>query len=413
MQRGGALRHVQQRIARHVPSPFSSRRAATASDDGALAPRRYVVAFEVSWDRIVGVDYINMLCSDGRMVLEAHHVVKRIFLTVCPCICTAESAAAYRLCSGHYWTSHSPQCYVRRTQAYKLRCFMTQMRDAREFYDVPASPRPRSAASPARESESPPRSAGRDQIGPSMAAAATERRPRHAARRRLQLDTDANGRRTVTAAVSSSRNGPGDGNGGQLPWHGAVPPTLRTTSAATGRMAVVGSPLQPADHAGEARQSPSAARKQLSDTMRQRAGARAADGHRFSVDGYDGGQVLCSGSEGLLPRSYPGNPRTARAQASASTSLQDVMSDSTAATSAPTAVTPTTGGLAGGSDPGRPSEAQSRQLLDSPCVGAHQDAGGSPAALDRNVFHDAGSVGAESPGSSDAEGPTGGLLQHF
>ena len=83
MQRGGALRNVQQRIARHVHSPFSSRRAATASDDGSLAPRRYVVAFEVDWDRIVGVDYVNTLCTDGRMVLEAHHVIKRIFLTVC------------------------------------------------------------------------------------------------------------------------------------------------------------------------------------------------------------------------------------------------------------------------------------------------------------------------------------------
>jgi len=66
-----------------VHSPFSSKRAAAASDDGSLAPRRYVVAFEVDWDRIVGVDYVNTLCTDGRMVLEANHVVKRIFLTVC------------------------------------------------------------------------------------------------------------------------------------------------------------------------------------------------------------------------------------------------------------------------------------------------------------------------------------------
>ena len=83
VQRGGALQHVQLRIARHVHSPFSSRRTATVSDDGSLAPRRYVVAFEVDWDRIVGVDYINTLCTDGRVVLEAHCVVKRIFLTVC------------------------------------------------------------------------------------------------------------------------------------------------------------------------------------------------------------------------------------------------------------------------------------------------------------------------------------------
>lgn len=42
----------------------------------------YVLAFEVELQSICGMDYSNPLILDGRMVLEAKHVVKREFLTV-------------------------------------------------------------------------------------------------------------------------------------------------------------------------------------------------------------------------------------------------------------------------------------------------------------------------------------------
>ena len=42
----------------------------------------YVLAFEVELHSICGLDYSNPLILDGRMVIEANHVVKREFLTV-------------------------------------------------------------------------------------------------------------------------------------------------------------------------------------------------------------------------------------------------------------------------------------------------------------------------------------------
>ena len=42
----------------------------------------YVLAFEVELRSICGLDYSNPLILDGRMVIEANHVVKREFLTV-------------------------------------------------------------------------------------------------------------------------------------------------------------------------------------------------------------------------------------------------------------------------------------------------------------------------------------------
>ena len=44
----------------------------------------YVLAFEVELHNICGLDYSNPLILDGRMVIEARHVVKREFLTVRP-----------------------------------------------------------------------------------------------------------------------------------------------------------------------------------------------------------------------------------------------------------------------------------------------------------------------------------------
>ena len=48
----------------------------------ACCVQAYVVAFEVEWSAIVGVDYVNPLCQDGRLVLEARSVCKREFHTV-------------------------------------------------------------------------------------------------------------------------------------------------------------------------------------------------------------------------------------------------------------------------------------------------------------------------------------------
>lgn len=41
-----------------------------------------VLAFEIGWGNIVGLDYSNPLCLPGRVVLEAKHVIKREFLSV-------------------------------------------------------------------------------------------------------------------------------------------------------------------------------------------------------------------------------------------------------------------------------------------------------------------------------------------
>ena len=48
------------------------------------AENGYVIAFEVEWGHICGLDYSNPLCQDGRLVVEATHVIKREFQTVCP-----------------------------------------------------------------------------------------------------------------------------------------------------------------------------------------------------------------------------------------------------------------------------------------------------------------------------------------
>lgn len=85
-QGGGRLEQVQLRIARHMStsSPFSSQRTSSSRGEGPLEVQRYTVAFEVDWKSVVGVDYMNQLCTDGQVVLEAHHVVKRVFRSVGP-----------------------------------------------------------------------------------------------------------------------------------------------------------------------------------------------------------------------------------------------------------------------------------------------------------------------------------------
>ena len=86
-QGGGRLEQVQLRIARHMSSssPFSSwARKGGAPGEAPPQVQRYTVAFEVEWRSLVGVDYSNQLCTDGQVVLEAHHVVKRVFGSVGP-----------------------------------------------------------------------------------------------------------------------------------------------------------------------------------------------------------------------------------------------------------------------------------------------------------------------------------------
>ncbi|KAK9796342.1 hypothetical protein WJX73_010372 [Symbiochloris irregularis] len=64
-------------VLKHVPrlpsSPFTGSAWATAS---------LVIAFEVDFDTIVGIDYFNPLCQDGRFVIESSSVIKRVFATV-------------------------------------------------------------------------------------------------------------------------------------------------------------------------------------------------------------------------------------------------------------------------------------------------------------------------------------------
>ena len=131
------------------------------------------------------------------------------------------------------------------------------------------------------------------------------------------------------------------------------------------------------------------------------------EGQRAAAAGYVNVRRHSTSSEALLSSSYTGDTSTAGAQVSDSANMQDATRGSGAAPSVPAAVTLTDSGIAGGSDPSRPHAAPSWQLLDSCSDSAHPAVGGAQTPLGRSVFQDAGSLGAESPGSSDAEGPTG------
>lgn len=56
----------------NAATPFTSCRQGKVS----------VIAFEVEWQQVVGLDYVNPLCQDGRVVLEAHNIIKREFKSV-------------------------------------------------------------------------------------------------------------------------------------------------------------------------------------------------------------------------------------------------------------------------------------------------------------------------------------------
>lgn len=63
-----------KRVLRHLTarSPFQSTHPGPGS----------VLAFEVEWGDIIGIDYNNPLCLPGRVVLESKHVVKHEYLNV-------------------------------------------------------------------------------------------------------------------------------------------------------------------------------------------------------------------------------------------------------------------------------------------------------------------------------------------
>lgn len=64
------LKEVLERL--HARSPFARHKTS----------RAIVMAFEVEWTSITGLDYNNPLCQDGRLVIEAHKVIKREFNSV-------------------------------------------------------------------------------------------------------------------------------------------------------------------------------------------------------------------------------------------------------------------------------------------------------------------------------------------
>ncbi|KAK9820431.1 hypothetical protein WJX72_010299 [[Myrmecia] bisecta] len=66
------LQKVLRQISASSRSPFNSSNRQS----------NYVVAFEVEWGEIVGLDYLNRLCEDGRVALEAQQTVKREFQTM-------------------------------------------------------------------------------------------------------------------------------------------------------------------------------------------------------------------------------------------------------------------------------------------------------------------------------------------
>ena len=73
--------HVQSRSQR-IKQVLSRMTASSPFKSSRAGQKACVVAFEVDWSNIVGLDYQNQLCMDGRIVIEAKHTVKREFHTV-------------------------------------------------------------------------------------------------------------------------------------------------------------------------------------------------------------------------------------------------------------------------------------------------------------------------------------------
>jgi len=79
VQSRGMLREVGRDLQRRVRtnSPFNPKQPVQWN-----AAQQLIVAFEMHWDAVVGIDWSRPLVHDGRVVLEARSVVKRIFRSV-------------------------------------------------------------------------------------------------------------------------------------------------------------------------------------------------------------------------------------------------------------------------------------------------------------------------------------------
>ena len=72
-----------------------------------------VVAFEIKWEDICGLNYHNPLCNDGRLVMEAAKLTKRQFLTV---------------------STHKPCAYCATQTCLKPLADAAQMKEAQKYY---------------------------------------------------------------------------------------------------------------------------------------------------------------------------------------------------------------------------------------------------------------------------------------
>ena len=279
------------------------------------------------------------------------------------------------------------------------KCVSMQMRDAREFYGVSTSPRYISAKAQTSEPVVLSADVSHEQCGPNPAAVLADRRPRHPARRRLHLGADATGFGGPTAEAVSSR----DSNGGQIVGSETVLPM--GFLAPDGLRLVAGSAAKPADHTAGTSQPAAAIRPQMPTMLRRRTGVPDAD------DSPGARQIVGGQTEALLP-SPTADGILGSGLGSDNDSLQGVSANSGAAPSSWTAASLSTGGP--GSGLLHPDAARSTLQLPNGFVdGSHPSLGPTGAQtltpLDVNLFEDVGGVGAESPGSSDAEGPSGAL----
>ena len=278
-------------------------------------------------------------------------------------------------------------------------CVVLQMREAREFYSVPSSPRPWSGKARPLGFNASSADADRELCGPGTHATAEER-PRHAARRRLQLDANVNGIREQAAGTASSR----EGTGARAAHHGVTAPTFSSTSAADGHRAAAGSAVLAKDLAASTRQPASAAPEKMPTMLRRRTGVPVAAMRMEPANGFDGGQAVSSDHKALILSPTAGTARSGSGQAPGTTMLQHAP----ATKGPPSTCVDAILGTASAASP------LPLQLPVSFADGAAEPSGlRSWTPLDRNAFLDAGSAGADSPGSSDAEGPIGDTCSAF
>ena len=98
-----------------------------------------VLAFEVGWRNIIGLDYSNPLCLPGRVVLEAKHVIKREFLNVRSSLFRTRSQyCKFRPTAQKIPFNRAHECGIPKAQSKSdgrlLSKHGLQMRDVREVY---------------------------------------------------------------------------------------------------------------------------------------------------------------------------------------------------------------------------------------------------------------------------------------